>query len=121
MSDGVDKMPSTRLFDGDLKLIMIMMEKLEHQIGNLGHGLTAIASEVHSLSDTRSVLPEPSRSQPAVVQAPSPRPIHPPAGPRLPAPVFPAVRRCVQIPSSNVPGLGAITTLCAVNRDDIET
>ena len=33
VSDGVDKMPSTRLFDGDLKLIMVVMEKLERQIG----------------------------------------------------------------------------------------
>ena len=44
-----DRMPSTRLFEGDMNVIMIMLEKLERKVDGYGSALSVIIRNVTAL------------------------------------------------------------------------
>ena len=50
-----DRMPSTRLFEGDMNVIMIMLEKLERKVDGYGSALSAITRDVTALQSKCSV------------------------------------------------------------------
>ena len=65
VSDGPDKMPSTRLYEGDFSVLTKTLEKLENRLTNFGSALSAISRQVHALqarptatgnSDQRGVI-----------------------------------------------------------------
>ena len=49
VSDGPDKMPATRLYEGDFSVIMTILEKMEGKLTMLGSALSAISRDVHNL------------------------------------------------------------------------
>ena len=55
-----DKMPSLRLFEGDLQVLMAIMQKLSDKVDSFGSALAAITSDVQAIQVWPS-LPEPSR------------------------------------------------------------
>ena len=52
-----DRMPSTRLFEGDMNVMMIMLEKLEHKVDGYGSALSAITREVTALQ-SKCIVPD---------------------------------------------------------------
>jgi len=49
VANSPDHMPSFRLYDGDLNVLRMMLEKLQHKIEEYGPALSAITSEVSTL------------------------------------------------------------------------
>jgi len=46
VSDGPDKMPATRLYEGDVKVLMTILEKMEGKLAIFGSALSAISRDV---------------------------------------------------------------------------
>ena len=49
VSDGPDRMPSTRLYEGDFGVIMAILEKMENKLNMFGSALSAISRDVFTL------------------------------------------------------------------------
>ena len=49
VTDGPDKMPSTRLYEGDFCAIMGILEKMDNRLNTLGSALSAISRDVYAL------------------------------------------------------------------------
>ena len=47
--DGPDKMPATRLYEGDFSVIMTILEKLEGKLATVGSAVSAISRDVYIL------------------------------------------------------------------------
>ena len=63
VSDGPDKMPSTRLYEGDFSVLTKTLEKMENRLTNFGSALSATSRQVLALqarptgsSDQRGVM-----------------------------------------------------------------
>ena len=52
-----DRIPSTRLFEGDMNVIMVMLEKLEHKVDGYGSALSAITRDVTALQ-SKCIVPD---------------------------------------------------------------
>ena len=49
VTDNPDKMPSTRLYEGDFSVIMSILEKMESKLNTFGSALSAISRDVYTL------------------------------------------------------------------------
>jgi len=49
VADNPDNMPSMRLFEGDLKILMSLLEKMNDKLSAHGSAIAAIVSDLHSL------------------------------------------------------------------------
>lgn len=49
VSDNPDNMPSLRLYDGDLKILMTLLGKMDDKLTSHGLAIAAIVSDIHSL------------------------------------------------------------------------
>ena len=68
-----DRMPSMRLFEGDMNVIMTMLEKLENKVDGYGSALSAITRDVTALQ-SKCVVPDqfPPLPKPALPVPPVP-------------------------------------------------
>ena len=57
VSDSPDKMPSIRLFDGDLLLLLTRLDKMEDKLVEFGSTLAAITADIHS-GQASSTIPK---------------------------------------------------------------
>ena len=62
VSDGPDKMPATRLYEGDFSVIMAILEKLDGKLTTFGAVLSAIGRDVYTLKSKSTVLAGPGQS-----------------------------------------------------------
>ena len=53
VSDGPDRMPSTRLYEGDFGVIMAILEKMENKLNMFGSALSAISRDVFVYSQVK--------------------------------------------------------------------
>jgi len=60
VSAGPDNMPSSRIYEGDLRSIMTVLEKMGGKIGELGSELATISGDVHALQ--RAIRDQSSRA-----------------------------------------------------------
>ena len=81
MADNVDNMPSLRLFDGDMRMLITVIERLEDRIVAMGSALSAISGEVRTLQGLCTKTGEGSN-----VSLPQRTLIQPPQWVRLPMP-----------------------------------
>lgn len=51
VSDNPDKIPSTRLYEGDFKVIMCILEKMEGRLTSFGSALSAISRDVYTIQE----------------------------------------------------------------------
>ena len=49
VSDDPDNMPSIRLFDGDMKVVMVMLERLEQKVEGYASALSTVTRDVGAL------------------------------------------------------------------------
>ena len=49
VADGPDNMPSIRIYEGDLGVMMSLLEKLDSKIGMLGSAVSNVARDVHNI------------------------------------------------------------------------
>ena len=54
VSNSPDNMPSLRLFDSDMHIIIKKYNEIDTKLSNFGSGLAAIAQEIHAL---QAILP----------------------------------------------------------------
>jgi len=53
-ADGPDSLPSSRLYEGDLAILMKVLARMEERLGNLGCTMAAIMDDVRSLQSKQS-------------------------------------------------------------------
>ena len=63
VSDGPDNMPSTRLYEGDLAVLMSLLDKMDDRMQLLESAITGVARDVHTLR-SKFAPPESSIRQP---------------------------------------------------------
>jgi len=56
VSDGPDNMPSTGLYEGDLRVLMSLLDKMDDRMQLLESAITGVARDVHTLAPPESSI-----------------------------------------------------------------
>ena len=128
VTDNLDNVPSLRLFDGDMRILVNVMEKLDLRITDLGAAMAAISGEIRTIRDNQAksgLQPAVNFGQPRPTLPSQPNPFqltglaHPPPGPPPPPPRAPFVPppRLIQQPPSRPQLIPSATGTESVMRD----
>jgi hypothetical protein len=108
VSDNVNCMPSVRLFEGDLRSIMIFLEKMDMRVSDLGAAFAAISGEFRDLKGQLIAGVQSGRTGAPPATQYHPMPVSMPVGqtrqgpPRPPAPPPPPVRPSMPVRMESV-------------------
>ena len=135
VADNLDNVPSLRLFDGDMRILLNVIEKLDLRITDLMGAMAAMSGEIRTIRDTQvksGLQPAVNFGQPRPTLPNQPNPFqitglaHPPPGPPAPPPGPPPPRpralsvqppRVTQQPPSRPQLVPSATVTESVMRD----